>query len=179
MTTTARHESTQHLRHLANRLTDYREELADSLHDLAVSLKGSGYMDEEPLFREAIEIRRKILGDDHPDTVAAVHSFGVWLCDRGHPDAVRILREVVSRRDAARGGGGDLELAESLLICTPADMIDKLGPYAQAGIDRVILHVNLGARQAETLDCVQRFAEEVMPHLTDSAGPAIEVEAVE
>ena len=31
MTTTARHESTQHLRHLANRLADYRDELADNL----------------------------------------------------------------------------------------------------------------------------------------------------
>lgn len=56
------------------------------------------------------------------------------------------------------------ELAESLLICTPAEMIDKLGPYAEAGIDRVILNVNFGASQAETLDCMQRFAVEVMPH---------------
>ncbi len=31
MTTTARHESTQHLRHLANLLADYRTELADEL----------------------------------------------------------------------------------------------------------------------------------------------------
>ena len=55
-------------------------------------------------------------------------------------------------------------LAENLLICTPSEMIDKLGPYAEAGIDRVILNVNFGASQAETLDCLQQFAEEVMPH---------------
>lgn len=58
------------------------------------------------------------------------------------------------------------DLAGSLLICTPAEMIDKLAPYAQAGIDRMILNVNFGAGQSETLDCLQRFAEEVMPHFT-------------
>lgn len=68
------------------------------------------------------------------------------------------------------------ELAESLLICTPAEMIDKLGPYAEAGVDRVILNVNFGAGQAETLECIQQFAEEIMPHF----GPAkTSVEAAE
>ncbi len=62
------------------------------------------------------------------------------------------------------------ELGESLLICTPAEMIDKLGPYAELGIDRVILNVNFGASQPETLDCIQCFAEEVMPHFSSSTG---------
>lgn len=59
------------------------------------------------------------------------------------------------------------ELAESLLICAPQEMIDRLGPYAEIGIDRVILNVNFGAAQSETLECIQSFAEEVMPHFTD------------
>lgn len=59
------------------------------------------------------------------------------------------------------------ELAESLLICTSQEMIDKLAPYAEAGIDRVILNVNFGASQDETLDCIQCFSEEVMPHISD------------
>ena len=59
------------------------------------------------------------------------------------------------------------ELGESLLICTPSEMIDKLGPYAELGIDRVILNVNFGLDAQETLDCVQCFAEEVMPHFAD------------
>ncbi len=58
------------------------------------------------------------------------------------------------------------ELAESLLICSPQEMTDKLGPYAELGIDRVILNVNFGVEQSETLDCIQCFAEEVMPHFT-------------
>ncbi|MDA7963582.1 LLM class flavin-dependent oxidoreductase [Ruegeria sp.] len=58
------------------------------------------------------------------------------------------------------------QLDENLLICTPQQMIDKLGPYADLGIDRVILNVNFGVPQAETLECIQCFAEEVMPHFT-------------
>ena len=55
------------------------------------------------------------------------------------------------------------ELAESLLIGTPGEMIDKLTPYADLGIDRVILNVNFGSDANETLDCIQMFAEDVMP----------------
>ncbi|MGI3184916.1 LLM class flavin-dependent oxidoreductase [Nioella aestuarii] len=58
------------------------------------------------------------------------------------------------------------ELGESLLICTPQEMIDKLGPYAELGIDRVILNFNFGLDPADTLDAIQCFAEEVMPHFT-------------
>ncbi len=60
------------------------------------------------------------------------------------------------------------DLAESLLICTPAEMTDKLAPYAEAGVDRVILNVNFGAGQTETLECLQCFSEEVMPHFAGS-----------
>lgn len=56
------------------------------------------------------------------------------------------------------------DLSESLLICTAQDMIDKLGPYADLGIDRVILNVNFGLDQQESLDTIQHFAEDVMPH---------------
>ena len=59
------------------------------------------------------------------------------------------------------------DLARSLLICTPSEMVDKLAPYAEAGVDRVILNVNFGASQSETLDCIQQFAEDVMPHFSD------------
>ena len=56
------------------------------------------------------------------------------------------------------------ELADSLLIYTPQEMIDKLGIYADLGIDRVILNPNFGLPQSETQEMIARFAEEVMPH---------------
>lgn len=57
------------------------------------------------------------------------------------------------------------ELAENILICTPAEMVDRLAPYAQLGIDRMVLNINFGVSQHATLECIQCFAEEVIPHL--------------
>ncbi len=58
------------------------------------------------------------------------------------------------------------ELEESLLICTPQEMVEKLGPYAEAGVDRFVLNINFGASQEDTLESIQRIAEEVMPHFS-------------
>ncbi|MDJ0780006.1 MAG: LLM class flavin-dependent oxidoreductase [Gammaproteobacteria bacterium] len=55
------------------------------------------------------------------------------------------------------------ETAQNLMICTPAEMVDKLAPYAEAGVDRFIMNVNFGVEQAEVLDSIQQFAEEVIP----------------
>ncbi len=54
------------------------------------------------------------------------------------------------------------QTAQNLTICTPAEMIDKLSPYAEAGVDRFIMNVNFGVEQAEILESIQCFAEEVM-----------------
>jgi alkanesulfonate monooxygenase SsuD/methylene tetrahydromethanopterin reductase-like flavin-dependent oxidoreductase (luciferase family) len=56
------------------------------------------------------------------------------------------------------------ELAENLLICTPAEMIDKLSVYAELGIDEVFAPCGYGQSHTETTDMMHRFAEEVMPH---------------
>ena len=56
------------------------------------------------------------------------------------------------------------ELEESLLICSAEEMIDKLSPYKEAGVDRVILNMNFGASHKDTMDSIQNFAENVQPH---------------
>jgi len=56
------------------------------------------------------------------------------------------------------------ELAKSLLICTRQEMIDKLVPYAELGIDRLILSPNLGSDPQLTGDALQHFAQDVMPY---------------
>ena len=55
------------------------------------------------------------------------------------------------------------ELAQSLLIGTVQEVIDKLEPYQVLGIDRVIINPNFGFDPQQTLDSLQCFAEEVMP----------------
>ena len=58
------------------------------------------------------------------------------------------------------------QLAENLIICPPAEMIDRLAAYDEAGIDDVIVSSNLGQSQSDSLEAMQRLAEEVMPHFT-------------
>ena len=58
------------------------------------------------------------------------------------------------------------ELAASLLIGSPQEIIDKLEPYAKLGIDRLIFNVNFGVDAGEAIDCLQCFAEDIMPHFT-------------
>ena len=61
------------------------------------------------------------------------------------------------------------ELADNLIICPPAQMVDQLAAYAEAGIDDVIVSSNLGQSQSESLEAMQRLAEEVMPYFTQTA----------
>lgn len=58
------------------------------------------------------------------------------------------------------------EMMENLLICPAAEMVDRLSAYAEAGIDEVILSCSFGQEQGEMLDMIERFAAEVIPHLS-------------
>jgi len=59
------------------------------------------------------------------------------------------------------------ELADSLLICTPEEMVEKLSAYKEIGIDRMILNMNFGASHGDTMESIERFSEEAMPHLQE------------
>jgi len=65
------------------------------------------------------------------------------------------------------------ELGENLLICAPAEMIDRLGMYADAGIDELIISAGLGASNEESLEEMERFAGEVMPHFSKADRSAV------
>ncbi len=65
------------------------------------------------------------------------------------------------------------ELGKNLLICPVDEMIDRLGMYADAGIDEVILSNGMGQSQGDMLDGMERFATEVMPHFTTSSTQAV------
>jgi alkanesulfonate monooxygenase SsuD/methylene tetrahydromethanopterin reductase-like flavin-dependent oxidoreductase (luciferase family) len=58
------------------------------------------------------------------------------------------------------------QLNENLLIGTPQQLIDRIAPYAELGLDDLIVNVNVGMPQEERLECMARFAEEVMPAFT-------------
>lgn len=59
------------------------------------------------------------------------------------------------------------EMGQNLLICTREKMIDQLGLYAEAGIDEVIMTSNFGQSQADSLDMIRRFGEQIIPHFSN------------
>jgi hypothetical protein len=63
------------------------------------------------------------------------------------------------------------ELEQSILICSADEMIDKLSPYKEVGIDRVILNMNFGANHKDTMDSIQSFSEKVIPHFSTDVSP--------
>ncbi len=103
---------------------------------------------------------------------------------RDERDARRVLglaNEYYKRFDNVFGGGPGLvgggmieplprrqsvaELGENLVICPPGEMVERLRGYAEAGVDELILSSNFGQPVEETLEMMERFAAEVMPHL--------------
>jgi alkanesulfonate monooxygenase SsuD/methylene tetrahydromethanopterin reductase-like flavin-dependent oxidoreductase (luciferase family) len=56
------------------------------------------------------------------------------------------------------------QLRDSLLICTAAEMVDRLANYQSLGIDELIINVNIGLSGAEALDSLEMFGEHVVPH---------------
>ena len=56
------------------------------------------------------------------------------------------------------------ELTENLLICPPSEMIDKLGVYAEAGVDEIIISAGIGQTQEEMIESMHRISEKVIPY---------------
>jgi alkanesulfonate monooxygenase SsuD/methylene tetrahydromethanopterin reductase-like flavin-dependent oxidoreductase (luciferase family) len=122
------------------------------------------------------------LGDEGSHLTLSLSRVGSVCNSQAQIDArTTIAEEYYSRFDNVFTGPGVVEngmikalprkqsreeLAESLLIGTPQQIIDKLGVYQDLGIDRFILSCNFGVSQSETMDTIQQFAEEVAPHFS-------------
>ena len=106
--------------------------------------------------------------------------------DSDHSRKIQMAHDYYSRFDNVFTGPGIVEngmikpiprectieeTETNLAICTADEMVDKLGPYAEAGVDRFILNGNFGANQEDMLESIQRFAEQVMPHFTTQDAP--------
>ncbi len=58
------------------------------------------------------------------------------------------------------------ELRQSLLICTASEMVDRLKAYEELGVNELIINGNIGHENEESLDALERFASDVMPHFS-------------
>ena len=59
------------------------------------------------------------------------------------------------------------ELTKNLLICTPSEMIAKLGLYAESGVDEIIISAGFGQSQEDMIDSMHRISEKVIPYFKD------------
>jgi flavin-dependent trigonelline monooxygenase, oxygenase component len=106
--------------------------------------------------------------------------------ERDAEDKLRLAYEYYKRFDNVFSGPGTVrggmieplprtqtidELRENLVICPPAEMVERLAGYADAGIDELILSSNFGQPVDETIEMMERFAAEVMPHLRGGSAP--------
>ncbi|MFV2033473.1 MAG: LLM class flavin-dependent oxidoreductase, partial [Gammaproteobacteria bacterium] len=143
----------QHMLNQVDAFTRAREEMADDGKHLTLSMSRVAFLSTSDADRKA-KIR---MAHDYYGRFDNVFT-GPGIVDNG---MIRPLPRQMSLD----------ETASNLTICTAGEMIDKLEPYAEAGVDRFIMNVNFGVSQAETLESIQRFAEEVMPHFTANIEP--------
>lgn len=126
-----------------------KEEAGDAGEDLTLTLLRVGFMcHSEMEKRERIQMAQAFLG-----RFDNVHE-GAGIVDNG------MVRALPRRQPVD-------QVAKNALIGMKQEMIDKLSVFDEMGIDRIILNVNFGCDPHETLDSIQYFAEEVMPHFAD------------
>jgi F420-dependent oxidoreductase-like protein len=96
---------------------------------------------------------RKACEDAERDPSSLVYSNALVLC-AGSDEAE------IARRAAAIGREVD-ELRENGLAGTPAEIVDRIGTFAEAGTERIYLQV----LDLSDLDHLRLVAEEILPHV--------------
>jgi alkanesulfonate monooxygenase SsuD/methylene tetrahydromethanopterin reductase-like flavin-dependent oxidoreductase (luciferase family) len=69
------------------------------------------------------------------------------------------------------------QFKKNIIVCTAAEMIDRLKVYEELGIDDFIMNVNIGHSQEESLESIQRFADDVMPWFHAAKGGRVRLAA--
>ncbi len=81
-------------------------EAMNTMHDLAWALLQQGRVsDAEALERKLMDTQRRVLGADHPDTLATMSELGYTLCEekKNCAEGVRLNREVLEKQKRRLG----------------------------------------------------------------------------
>jgi tetratricopeptide (TPR) repeat protein len=79
--------------------TEEKEGLLDAIQLLGILYMDQGKLDEAAkMFKEVVEKRKRILGDEHPSTISAMNSLANTLGDQGQLDEAIVLLEVAVQR---------------------------------------------------------------------------------
>ena len=118
------------LRELENLETQPRVQ-ARLLQVVAVTMKDLGLLERafKPL-QQALEIRRRTLGDDHPDTLVSINSLGMLLMNQGkYDEAEPLIREAL---EARRRRLGDEHPRTLTSINNLGGLLMEQGKFAEA-----------------------------------------------
>ena len=64
------------------------------------------------------------------------------------------------------------DAAKHLIVGTESEIIDKIGAYAELGMDEIALDMHLGIPHHDVMASMERFAAKVMPHFKGESGLA-------
>jgi alkanesulfonate monooxygenase SsuD/methylene tetrahydromethanopterin reductase-like flavin-dependent oxidoreductase (luciferase family) len=135
--------------------------------------------------REQVDAFMRGAGESGRDPRPRISLLRVGFCarDEAHEqELIELAYQYFRRFDNVFKSGGRVEggrilpieieatredLAEALFIGTPERMIEKLGVYADLGIDEINLNMCIGASHADTLESIERVAAEALPHFSD------------
>ncbi|WP_137388936.1 LLM class flavin-dependent oxidoreductase [Rhodoligotrophos defluvii] len=67
------------------------------------------------------------------------------------------------------------DIRQSLIIGSPQECLDKIGHYAELGIDDIQVNMNFGASHRDVMGALERFAVHVMPHFKSTASAEVTV----
>jgi tetratricopeptide (TPR) repeat protein len=88
------------------------------------------YPEAEKIYREVLEARRRVLGEDHPDTIWSMHNVGAILMIEGrYVEAEMPIREAIERARRTLGEDhiGTLDMMSYLAVA-----ISRQGRYDDA-----------------------------------------------
>ena len=105
-------------------------EVAECLHNMALLAKQQQrFKDAERMYREAIDIRVAVLGDQHLDVALSLHNLGVLQKKTDAANAAATLQRALRIRESALGADHP-EVATS---CTSLGLLhSQLGEHAAA-----------------------------------------------
>ena len=107
---------------------------AGVVHNLASALKDLGKLDEAAsLYHQAIDIRTRLYGADHPSTLLSMSDLSTVLIDQeklqGEDGAVALLRNVVTKLEARSGPRG---MDTLVALCNLAKAVQDAGDLNEA-----------------------------------------------
>jgi tetratricopeptide (TPR) repeat protein len=133
-----------------------------AMHDLAWALVQQGRLAEaEKLARKVLDIQRRVMGPDHPDTLGTMGELAFALCQEGNcAEAVKINREVLEKQKRLLGPDayGTLTTMDNL-----AGMLHDNGQMEEAMVvqrESLDRHLRvLGPQNIGTINAMLNFAE--------------------